>query len=139
MFLTYFAACVCHRCELMNPCPLENMNNCLYCIMQVPQISLTKAVKKGNFKVGKCGSTLLIDGWWAYARKIHYTCDVVFALSWGLVCRFTHALPYFYFIFFVGMIAHRYQRDVARCATKYGEDWDIYCWTVPYVFVPGVF
>ena len=78
-------------------------------------------------------------GWWAYARKIHYTCDVLMALIWGLSCGTGHFLPYFYFVFFTGMIAHRYTRDAERCSKKYGKDWEKYCRRVPYVFVPGLF
>lgn len=85
------------------------------------------------------GNKLLTDGWWRYARKIHYSMDVVMALSWGLVCGFDHYLPYFYVTFFVLMIAHRAHRDIQRCRTKYGEDWDRYCEEVPHLFVPGLF
>eukprot|EP01096_Ripella_sp_DP13-Kostka_P006888 TRINITY_DN2481_c0_g1_i2.p1 TRINITY_DN2481_c0_g1~~TRINITY_DN2481_c0_g1_i2.p1 ORF type:complete len:486 (+),score=216.90 TRINITY_DN2481_c0_g1_i2:58-1458(+) len=86
----------------------------------------------------KCGSKLLVDGWWQYARKIHYTCDVVMALTWGLSCGTTHVLPFFYFLFFSTMITHRYIRDAERCARKYKEDWDVYCKRVPYIFIPYV-
>lgn len=85
------------------------------------------------------GSKLLVDGWWRYARKIHYAADIVMALSWGLICGFQHFLPYFYCVFFVGMIAHRAIRDVHRCRNKYGEDWDRYCQKVPWLFIPFVF
>ncbi|OGV36309.1 MAG: delta(24(24(1)))-sterol reductase, partial [Legionellales bacterium RIFCSPHIGHO2_12_FULL_35_11] len=71
----------------------------------------------------KCGGTLLVDGWWKYARKIHYTCDVVMGLTWGLACGFTHFLPFLYVSFFTSMIIHRYSRDVHRCSRKYGSDW----------------
>jgi delta24(24(1))-sterol reductase len=87
----------------------------------------------------KAGSKLLVDGWWRYARKIHYTADVVMALSWGLICGFDHFLPYMYVTFFVVMILHRASRDIARCKRKYGEDWDRYCDEVPYLFIPYVF
>ena len=85
------------------------------------------------------GSRLLVDGWWRYARKPHYTADALMALSWGLICGFDHFLPYFYAVFFVVMILHRAQRDVARCRKKYGADWDRYREEVPYLLVPKLF
>ena len=85
------------------------------------------------------GSLLLIDGWWRHARKIHYTADLLMALSWGLICGFDHVLPYFYFAFFLVMIIHRAHRDIARCRRKYGADWDRYCEKVPYLLIPGVY
>ena len=85
------------------------------------------------------GSRLLVDGWWRYARKPHYTADTLMALSWGLICGFDHFLPYFYVVFFAVMILHRAQRDVARCKEKYGADWDRYREEVPYLLVPKLF
>ena len=84
------------------------------------------------------GSKLLIDGWWAYARKIHYTADLVMALSWGLIARFGSGLPYFYVCFFIIVLIHRASRDMEKCAKKYGADWERYCKAVPYIFVPGI-
>ncbi len=75
----------------------------------------------------ECGSCLLTDGWWKYARKIHYTCDIIMATIWGLSCKFTGVLPFYYPIFFTIMILHRYGRDQERCKRKYGKDWDRYC------------
>lgn len=84
-------------------------------------------------------SMLLTDGWYRYARKIHYTADVLMAICWGLSCGFTGILPYFYPVFFLSMIIHRYRRDTRRCAKKYGTDWERYCKIVPYRFIPFVF
>ena len=85
------------------------------------------------------GNLLLTDGWWRYARKIHYAADIVMALSWGLICGFRNFLPYLYVIFFVLMITHRTRRDITRCKRKYGKDWDRYCKKVPWLFIPFVF
>ena len=46
-----------------------------------------------RFLETRCGSRLLVDGWWRYARKIHYTADVAMALSWGLICGFATSCP----------------------------------------------
>ena len=86
-----------------------------------------------------CGDPLLVDGWYRYGRKIHYTADTVMAITWGLSCGFGSPLPYLYPLFFLSMIAHRYQRDLKRCSQKYGADWDLYCKKVPYTFIPYVY
>ncbi len=82
------------------------------------------------------GGTLLVDGWWRYARKIHYTADIVMAFSWALACGFDGILPYLYPAFFLGMILHRAARDEARCRAKYGADWERYLTKVPDRFIP---
>ena len=86
----------------------------------------------------KAGSPLLVDGWYKYARKVHYTADASMAMMWGLSCGVSHFLPYFYFVFFSSMITHRALRDNEKCARKYGDDWVEYCRQVPYVLIPGV-
>jgi delta24(24(1))-sterol reductase len=96
-------------------------------------------LQKPGVLVTTCGDPLLVDGWYRYARKIHYTADTLMALTWGLSCGFNGVLPYLYPLFFMSMIAHRYQRDQLRCAKKYGEDWGRYCKKVPYRFIPYVY
>jgi hypothetical protein len=78
-------------------------------------------------------ANLRTDG---YARKIHYTCDLFFALSWGLVTGFWSPFPWFYPVFFMAMIIHRAVRDIQRCRSKYGEAWEEYERQVPYLFIP---
>lgn len=93
-----------------------------------------------NPKYIKCeAGVLLVDGWYACARKIHYTADTAMALLWGLSCGFSSPLPYVYFGFFVAMITHRAGRDEARCRAKYGATWDKYLKEVPYRFIPYVY
>ena len=91
--------------------------------------------------------TLLIGGWWKYARKVHYTADIVMAWIWALCCvgsvpkdvgLWVRFVPFFYPMFFLAMILHRERRDYARCSEKYGALWDRYVATVPYAFLPGV-
>ena len=71
-----------------------------------------------------------------YARKLHYTCDLFFALTWGLITGFDSPFPWFYPVFFACMITHRALRDVQRCRTKYGKAWEEYERRVPYLFIP---
>ncbi|KAF1365913.1 hypothetical protein EJ07DRAFT_92890 [Lizonia empirigonia] len=87
----------------------------------------------------KHGNKILADGWYGKARKIHYTCDLFFAISWGLITGFNSPFPWFYSVFFAGMIIHRALRDIARCREVYGEAWTEYEKQVPYLFIPGVF
>jgi len=87
----------------------------------------------------KCDAgVLLIDGWYAHARKIHYAADMCMALLWGLCCGIA-LLPYFYALFFSVMIIHRTMRDEARCREKYGPTWEKYLKIVPWRFVPGLY
>ena len=82
------------------------------------------------------GDEILADGWYGKARKIHYTCDLYFALTWGLITGFNSPFPWFYPVFFFCMICHRAWRDVQRCRRKYGESWTEYEKMVPYLFIP---
>ncbi|SPQ21980.1 55fbf3ed-6680-4ac1-9533-52ab4615a1c0 [Thermothielavioides terrestris] len=85
------------------------------------------------------GDKILADGWYGLARKVHYTCDVYFAVTWGLVTGFKSPFPWFYPVFFTVMIAHRAWRDITRCREKYGDAWREYERQVPYLFIPYVF
>jgi len=98
-----------------------------------------QTIKNPTFIKCKNGGTLLTSGWYGYARKIHYTADMVQLTSWGLICGFSSPLPYFLPLFFFCMILHRTQRDTLRCSQKYGDDWELYKKKVPYLFIPVSF
>ncbi|KAF2456753.1 sterol reductase/lamin B receptor [Lineolata rhizophorae] len=85
------------------------------------------------------GDSLLCDGWYGYARKVHYACDAYFALCWALITGFDSPFPWFYPVFFVVMISHRCARDIQRCRERYGEAWEEYTRRVPYLFIPYIF
>jgi delta24(24(1))-sterol reductase len=94
-------------------------------------------LKNPRYLTTSNGGTLLVDGWWAYARKIHYSADLLMALLWGLSCGFGGVLPYLYPAFFFVMIMHRAERDERRCSLKYGDDWERYRRLVPRRFIPS--
>eukprot|EP00466_Bigelowiella_natans_P018743 jgi/Bigna1/91573/estExt_fgenesh1_pg.C_1070034 len=85
------------------------------------------------------GTQLLISGWWGIARHVNYFGDWVMAWSWCLPCGFDHIIPYFYAIYFAGLLIHREMRDEHACKIKYGKDWDKYCKKVPYHIVPFIY
>lgn len=101
---------------------------------QLPWAFLEEPIRYIETPMGK----LLVDGWYAFGRKMQYTGDILMALSWGLACGFGSSLPYFYCLFFTSMILHRQWRDEIRCSEKYGEYWKIYTKKVPNVFVPSL-
>jgi delta24(24(1))-sterol reductase len=95
-------------------------------------------LRNPTYLVTKHGNKLLTGGWWGMARKIHYTADLIMALSWGLITGFESYIPYFYVTFFTVVLVHRVGRDHVHCKEKYGADFDEYCRQVPYVFIPFI-
>lgn len=99
---------------------------------QLPYATL----KDPRYLTTPSGDTIIISGVYAWARKIHYTCDVYFAVTWGLICGLESPFPWFYPVFFTVMIVHRAWRDITRCRIKYGETWLEYEKRVPWLFIP---
>ncbi|KAJ9617047.1 C-24(28) sterol reductase [Cladophialophora chaetospira] len=98
-----------------------------------------QTVENPKFYTSEDGGTVFADGFYAYARKIHYTCDLFFALSWGAVTGLRSPFPWFYPVFFTSMIIHRTIRDTQKCRQKYGKAWEDYERQVPWIFIPYVF
>ena len=95
-----------------------------------------KEVKNPAYIKTDTGDSLLCGGWYAYARKVHYTCDAFFAITWALITGFQSPFPWFYPVFFTAMIIHRATRDIERCKAKYGKYWEEYERKVPWLFIP---
>jgi delta24(24(1))-sterol reductase len=91
-----------------------------------------KSAAEAETGLSLCANSF-VDG---YARKIHYTCDFFFALSWAAVTGLRSPFPWFYPVFFTAMIIHRTIRDTEKCRQKYGKAWDEYERQVPYLFIP---
>lgn len=85
------------------------------------------------------GTQLLTAGFWGIARHLNYTGDLMMGLAWCLTCKFSHILPYFYFIYFAILLVHRERRDDQHCAARYGADWDEYRRKVPWRMIPGIY
>ncbi|KAI9803731.1 MAG: erg24, C-14 sterol reductase [Piccolia ochrophora] len=115
----------------------------------------------------KTGSRLLTSGWWGLSRHPNYLGDWIMAWAWcmptgiaGYVVQ--HRSPatgapteleiaqgdargwgmlvtYFYVLYFAVLLIHRGWRDEAKCAKKYGAEWDEYKRRVPSRIVPGVY
>eukprot|EP01147_Barroeca_monosierra_P008843 gene8843-1203_t len=85
------------------------------------------------------GTKLIASGWWGLARHINYFGDLLMALAWCLPCGFGSVIPYFYVIYFTGLLIHRERRDDHKCKHKYGAAWDKYCKSVPYRIVPYIY
>eukprot|EP00747_Dinoflagellata_sp_TGD_P222326 gnl/TRDRNA2_/TRDRNA2_94041_c0_seq1.p1 gnl/TRDRNA2_/TRDRNA2_94041_c0~~gnl/TRDRNA2_/TRDRNA2_94041_c0_seq1.p1 ORF type:complete len:467 (-),score=66.84 gnl/TRDRNA2_/TRDRNA2_94041_c0_seq1:53-1453(-) len=95
-------------------------------------------VKHLQWMPTKRGTRLLTSGWWGLARKINYTGDWIMGVAWCLPCGFGSIVPYFYAIYFAGLLVHRAWRDDVMCTGKYGADWVEYKKKVPAVFIPRV-
>ncbi|KAJ7341021.1 hypothetical protein JRQ81_004673 [Phrynocephalus forsythii] len=85
------------------------------------------------------GKNLLVSGWWGLVRHPNYLGDIIMALAWSLPCGVNHILPYFYVIYFTGLLIHREARDERQCKKKYGLAWEKYCNCVPYRIFPYIY
>jgi len=95
--------------------------------------------KPAEFIETRQGNRLLVSGCWGWSRHSNYLGDWLLGLAWSLACGFGSLLPYFYPIYFAGLLIHRERRDHERCAAKYGEDWERYCRRVRWRIVPGLY
>lgn len=104
-----------------------------------PEARLKWSRAKPDYIRTATGSTLLVNGFWGWARHLNYLGDLMMGLAWCLTTGFYSVLPYFYIIYFTLLLVHRERRDHVMCATKYGRDWDTYCARVKWRILPGVY
>ncbi|OGM48316.1 hypothetical protein ABOM_002198 [Aspergillus bombycis] len=84
-------------------------------------------------------SMLLYSGWWGWVRHPNYIGDLIFSFCTCAGCGFAHIIPWTYFCFMASLLIHRSLRDDARCSSKYGDRWTMYCEIVPWRLIPGLF
>jgi 7-dehydrocholesterol reductase len=84
-------------------------------------------------------SMLLVSGGWEVARHWNYTLELTMTFCWTAAAKFSHLLPWGYFIFLTILLVDRATRDDRRCAHKYGHYWKDYCEAVPYSLIPGIY
>ena len=84
-------------------------------------------------------SLLLCSGWWGFSRHANYLGDVMMSFAMGAACGKDRFIPWCYTILLSSIFINRVPRDEARCARKYGKYWQLYCDTVPWRLLPGVF
>jgi delta24(24(1))-sterol reductase len=65
----------------------------------IPQLPIA-TLENPKYIQTSAGSALLMDGWWKYAKKPHYTAGLCLAVLLCLPCGFGHFLPYFFACFF---------------------------------------
>ncbi|KAG7666414.1 ERG24 [[Candida] subhashii] len=130
---------------------LGKFNLCLILAIKIIGFYIFRSAnkQKSDFRQGKLnhlksiptktGSKLLIDGWWGLSQHINYLGDWLIGWSWCLPTGFQTPLTYFYVVYFGSLLLHRQIRDDAKCAGKYGKDWEEYKKRVPYKIIPYVY
>jgi len=84
-------------------------------------------------------SLLLVSGWWAISRHVHYIPEILLSVAWTLPAGTNHLLPWFYVVYLTVLLLHRLGRDEIRCSEKYGADWKKYCALVPAQLIPYIY
>lgn len=84
-------------------------------------------------------SKLLLSGFWRMARHMNYTGDIILSTAYCLPCGFNNIIPYFYAIYMTILLITRCFRDEERCFSKYAAQWTLYCNTVKYRLIPGIY
>jgi len=95
--------------------------------------------EKPEFIKTEHGTLLLTSGWWGISRHSNYLGDWLMGLSWSFTCGFGRWLPYFYPLYFAGLLIHREWRDAKHCRAKYGADWEQYTSKVRWRIIPGIY
>ncbi|XP_063241180.1 delta(14)-sterol reductase LBR-like isoform X2 [Bacillus rossius redtenbacheri] len=82
---------------------------------------------------------LLVSSYWGFVRHPNYLGDLVMHFAMAGTCGLTLALPYAVPLCLLAVLLHRASRDGARCAHRYGSDWNRYCSVVKYKVIPYVY
>ncbi|XP_057316287.1 delta(14)-sterol reductase LBR-like [Hydractinia symbiolongicarpus] len=82
---------------------------------------------------------ILVDGWWSVVRHPNYLGDWMMCCSWGILCGFTHGIPWLWPVSLLGMLIGMAIRDDAKCKQKYGSSWEEYRKLVKHKMLPYIF
>ena len=109
-------------------------------------------------KSSKYGGYFIVDGWFAFARKMHHTGEMIMTLAMGLMCcnygvvtlnangteeissEFQFwALPFALFLITVWYKYEKHKKEEYQCYDKYGSAWVDYKKQVPNAFSPDLY
>lgn len=89
---------------------------------------------------GEIKSSLLLgSGYWGLSRHFHYVPEILASLFWTFPVWTYNILPWFYVPYLTLLLFDRAHRDDARCRSKYGKYWDMYCKHVRDLIIPQTY
>ena len=84
--------------------------------------------------------TLLVNGFWGLSRHINYLGEILMGTAIALSVGYPEVLwVWLYPLYYVALLLPRQIDDDKRCASKYGELWQVYIKKVTYRIIPYLY